>query len=181
MNIEKYTKKFSPLTEKFDCGNFIINNFIKSGDALDENQGITYIMLSDEKNYIIGYYNISVGRVDQIEIAGNQKLYKPMGGSVNINYLAIHSDFQGTKIAEVNNRKIYLGDYILRDCEKKILNLRNKVGITFVTLNSTNEGYHMYHERNSYEDFEEDMSTFVQESDKSGYKLYKWVDDIIEV
>lgn len=55
MNIEKYTKKFSPLTEKFDCGNFIINNFIKSGDALDENQGITYIMLSDEKNYIIGY------------------------------------------------------------------------------------------------------------------------------
>jgi len=72
MNIEKYTKKFSPLTEKFDCGNFIINNFIKSGDALDENQGITYIMLSDEKNYIIGYYNISVGRVDQIEVVGNR-------------------------------------------------------------------------------------------------------------
>jgi hypothetical protein len=179
MNIEKYTKNFSYLTEKFDCGNFIINNFIKSGDALDENQGITYIILSDEKDYIIGYYNISVGRVDQIEIIENENLYKLMGGSVNINYLAIHSDFQGIKIAEVNKRKIYLGDYILRDCEKKNLNLRNIVGITFVTLNSTNEGYHLYHERNSYEDFEEDMSIFAQENNKSGYKLYKWVDDII--
>lgn len=86
-----------------------------------------------------------------------------------------------TGTAALPHKNIHLGDYILRDCEKKILNLRNKVGITFVTLNSTNEGYHMYHERNSYEDFEEDMTTFVQESDKSGYKLYKWVDDIIEV
>jgi len=179
MNIVKYTKRFSSLTEKFDCGNFIINNFLKSGDALDKNQGITYVMLSDEKNYIIGYYNISVGRVDQIEIVGNEKLYKPMGGSVNINFLAIHSEFQRTQMAEFNGRKVYLGDYILRDCEKRVLGLRKNIGIAFVTLNSTQEGYHLYHERNSYEDFDEDMSNFVQDSDNSGYKLYKWVDDII--
>lgn len=179
MNIIKYTMDYFPLTDKFDCGNFVINNFLKSSDALDENQGITYIMLSDENDYIIGYYNISVGRVDQIEIVREKKLYSPMGGSVNINYLAIHSEFQGIKIAEINSRKIYLGDYILRDCEKKILKLRGEIGIAFVTLNSTEEGYHLYHERNSYEDFEDDMSTFVQESDKSCYKLYKWVDDIV--
>ena len=35
--------------------------------------------------------------------------------------------------------------------------------------------------RNSYEDFEEDMNTFVQESDQKCYKLYKCVDDIIEI
>lgn len=90
MNIEKYTKNYSFLTKEFDCGNYVISNFLKSSDALDENQGITYIMLSDEKD-------------------------------------------------------------------------------------------NLYHERNSYEDFEDDMSTFVQESDKSCYKLYKWIDDIIEV
>jgi len=137
--------------------------------------------LSEEKDYIIGYYNVSVGRVDQIEIVREEKLYIPMGGSVNINYLAIHSEFQGIKIAEINGRKIYLGDYILRDCEKKILRLRHEIGITFVTLNSTKEGYHLYHARNSYEDFEDDMSIFVEESEKSCYKLYKWVDDIIEI
>jgi len=73
-----------------------------------------------------------------------------------------------------------LGDILLNDCEKRILELRKQVGITFVTLCSTNEGYHLYKARNSYEDFEDDMSTFVQESDQKCYKLYKCVDDIIQ-
>lgn len=179
MNVFKYTPEYEVLAKNFECGNFVIDNFLKSGNALDENQGITYILLSDKKDFIIGYYNIEVGRVDQIEDIGNHVIYKPMGGSVNINYLAIHSKYQGTKIAETEGRKIYLGDYLLRDCEKRILMLRKEVGIVFVTLYSTEQGYHLYHERNSYEDFENDMSTFVQERDEKCYKLYKCVDDII--
>lgn len=179
MDIVKYTVDYVTLANSFDCGNIIINKFLKSGDALDKNQGITYVMLSEAKDFIIGYYNICAGRVDRVEIIGEEKFYEPMGGSVNINYLAIHSNFQRTQIAEYKNRKIYLGDYILRDCEKRILRLRKEIGVAFVTLNSTKEGYHLYHERNSYEDFDEDMSTFVQKSDVSCYKLYKWVDDIV--
>lgn len=99
MDIVKYTVDYVNLANEFDCGNFIINKFLKSGDALDKNQGITYVMLSDEEDFIIGYYNICVGRVDQVEIIGGEKLYEPMGGSVNINYLAIHSGFQRTQIA----------------------------------------------------------------------------------
>lgn len=179
MNIEKYTPKYEKLAKNFECGNVVIDNFLRNGDALDENQGITYVLLSDNKDFIIGYYNVEVGRVDQIEDIGDTVMYKPMGGSVNINYLAIHSKYQGTKIAEVDGRKIYLGDYILRDCEKLVLRLRKEIGIVFITLYSTEQGYHLYHERNSYEDFEDDMSTFVQESDQKCYKLYKCVDDIV--
>ena len=181
MDIVKYTSEYENLTKDFDCGNFVIDNFLKNGSALDENQGITYILLSKKKDCIIGYYNIEVGRVDQIENVGDQILYRPMGGTVNINYLAIHSKFQGRQIAEIDGRKIYLGDYLLRDCEKRILLLRKQVGIVFVTLYSTKQGYHLYHERNSYEDFEDDMSTFVRESDEECFKLYKCVDDIIGV
>jgi len=36
--------------------------------ALDFNQGITYVLLSDDKDFIIGYFNISVGRIDQIDV-----------------------------------------------------------------------------------------------------------------
>ena len=180
MEIVKYTREYIDLAKKFDCGNSVINKFLKQADALDENQGITYIMLSDKKDFIIGYYNIETGRVDMIENVGDKVLYKPMGGAININYLAIHSKYQGTKIAEVEGRKIYLGDILLNDCEQKILELRKQVGVCFITLCSTEEGYHLYHDRNSYENFEEDMSTFVQESDKSSYKLYKCVDDIVE-
>ena len=180
MNIVKYTSEHKELAKAFKCGNSVIDNFLHNGSALDENQGITYVLLSDESDFIIGFYNIEVGRVDQVEIIGKNVYYKPMGGSININYLAIHSDYQGIKIAEIDEKKIYLGDYILRDCEKKILQLRQQVGISFVTLYSTEQGYHLYHERNSYEDFEDDMNTFVQESDNKCHKLYKCVDDIID-
>lgn len=180
MNVEKYTSEYKNLIKNFTCGNVVIDNFLKNGDALDPNQGITYVLLSDQRNTIIGYYNIEVGRVDQIEDTDGNIRYIPMGGAVNINYLAIDSRYQGIKIAETEGKSIYLGDYLLRDCEKRILQLRKKVGIVFVTLYSTKQGYHLYHERNSYEDFEDDMSTFVLERDNECYKLYKCVDDIIE-
>ena len=179
MDIVKYTEKYAELAKHFECGNVVIDKILKDGSALDENQGITYILLSDNEEAIIGYYNIEVGRVDQIENIGDQEFYKPMGGTVNVNYFAIHSRYQGIKVAEIDGRKIYLGDLLLRDCEKRILELRKQVGIAFITMYSTEQGYHLYHERNSYEDFDEDMSTFVKESDKSCYKLYKWVDDVI--
>lgn len=67
----------------------------------------------------------------------------------------------------------------MHDCEQRILKLRKSVGISFVTLYSTKQGYHMYHDRNSYENFEEDMNTFVKDSDISVHKLYKCADDIV--
>lgn len=176
MEFDKLKTEYIPLTKNFSCGNIVIDNFLKNSDALDDNQGITYILLSDDKDFIIGYYNISVGRVDQIEIIGDGVRYIPMGGAANINYLAVDERLQHTQIVE--GEKFYFGDYILRDCEKKILQLREKIGMAFVTLYSTEEGYHLYHDRNCYEDFDGDMSTFVEETNKSCYKLYKWVDDI---
>lgn len=180
MNIKRYTKEFESLATQFTCGNIVIDEFLHDGSALDVNRGITYIMLSTENDYIIGYYNIENSRVDRIETVGNNDIFELMGGAININYLAIHSDFQGSLVAQDGENKIYLGDLLLRDCEKRILELREKTGISFVTLCSTNEGYHLYHERNGYEDFEKDMNTVVQESNVGCHKLYKWVDDIIE-
>lgn len=76
--------------------------------------------------------------------------------------------------------KVYLGDLLLRECEKRILKLREETGISFVTLYCTEEGYNLYHVRNGYEDFEDDINTVVQERDMGCHKLYKWVDEIVE-
>lgn len=179
MRILKFNSDFRSLAETFMCGNIIIDNFLKSSDAFDLNLGITYIMLPENEDIIIGYYNISAGRVDQIEQIGDFVRYIPMGGAININYLAIAKDYQRINITQDDTCKAYLGDYLLHDCEKRIFKLREFVGASFITLYSTKEGYHLYHERNSYENFDNDMSTFVPESDKSCYKLYKWIDDII--
>lgn len=64
-DIQKNTRK---LAQNFECGNTIIDNFLRNGNALDGNQGITYVLLSDKKDVIIGYYNIEAGRVDQIKM-----------------------------------------------------------------------------------------------------------------
>ena len=161
MNIKKYTPEYEGIAKEFTCGNIIIDNFLHDDSALDKNRGITYIMLSDEDDYIIGFYNIENGRVDRVDTIGDEDIFELMGGAININYLAIHKDLQGTLIAQTGENKIYLGDLLLRDCEKRILNLREETGITFVTVCSTAEGYHLYHIRNGYEDFEEDMNTVV--------------------
>lgn len=179
MEVCKFSREHWNLVQKFTCGNMIIDHFLKDGNALDPNQGITYLLLSADKNFIIGYYNIEAGRIDQVESIGDRKVIVPMGGAININYLAVHIAYQHTKIAESDGQRIYFGDYLLHDCEKRILKLSREVGVAFITLYSTEQGYHMYHHRNSYENFEDDMSTFVKESDRSSYKLYKCVDDII--
>ena len=179
MNIKRYTKEYEDLAKLFSCGNSIIDNFLHDGSALDVNRGITYIMLSDDMKCIIGYYNIENGRVDRVENVGDSDIFELMGGAININYLAVDNKFKGSLIAQDGEKKIYLGDLLLCDCEKRILKLREKTGISFVTVYSTEEGYHLYHVRNGYENFEDDMNTVVQESDMGCHKLYKWVDDII--
>ena len=55
MNIVKYTQEYRHLTKKFKCGNDVIDKFLHDNDALDKNQGITYLLLSDESDFIIGF------------------------------------------------------------------------------------------------------------------------------
>lgn len=106
--------------------------------------------------------------------------YTSLWGNRKYQLSRLHKQFQETKLAEIDGQKIYLGDYLFRHCERLILELHKQVGIVFITLNSTEQGYHLYHDRNSYMDFDNDMSTFVDESDYGCHKLYKCADDIIE-
>ncbi len=176
----KYTSEYSHIVFDFDCRNMVVNNFLKSSASLDKNEGVTYLMLSDNKDVVIGYYNISASRLDSVQNIGGNNVFEIMGSAAKINYLAIHKDYQGKLIDTVGNKKIYFGDLLLDHCEQKILELSKEIGISFITLCSTNEGYHLYHDRNDYEDFEDDMYMIVDESDKNCYKLYKCVDNLIE-
>ena len=51
MSFDKFKKEYIPLAKNFDCGNIVINNFLNSENALDFNQGITYVLLSDDKDF----------------------------------------------------------------------------------------------------------------------------------
>ena len=177
INILKYTKKFQRLANTFDCENQVINSFIRQDYAFDENQGITYIMVDKNMSRIIGFYTIETSRIDEEECIDSTKILKPMGGAIHINYFAMNKEFQKYKIGKINGRNIHLSDYLLTDCENRILSIRNIVGASFITLSSTEQGYNLY-KRNSYENFEDDMYIAIKEKDLYGYKMYKCIDDI---
>ena len=107
--------------------------------------------------------------------------FEPMGGTVNIAYLALDKEYHHLWLGRNRNqRNFYFGDMLLSDCERRIRGLSRDLGISFVTIYSSEEGYHMYHDRNDYEDFEEDMNTVVHDSDAGCRRLYKWVGDIAD-
>ena len=177
INIIKYTKELQNLADNFDCGNKVINRFLKQDYAFDNNQGVTYVMVNKDKSRIIGFYAIEADRIDEIEYIGDFKNFKFMGGAIHINFLALDLKYQKHQIGKLNNRNLYLSDYLLIDCKNRIAKLQSEVGIAFITLSSTEQGYNLYL-RNSYENFEDDMHIIPKDKDLDGYKMYKCIDDI---
>lgn len=179
MKICKLDKNYIHLIDDFSCGNDKLDKFIKSSDAFNPDIGVTYIMLSDDEDYIIGYYNISVGRIDYVQhISELTNVYEPMGGAFHINYLCVHKNFQRQIQLEKDNKKIYIGDILLLNCEDTILSLNQYVGASFITLFSTKQGSHLYKNRNGYELFENDMITIKNPTDAMCYKMYKCIEEI---
>ena len=139
------------LAECFHCGNIHIDNFLRSGEALNGNVCRTYVYLNDDATEIIGFYSISTGCVE-LEDAG---LLLKIGGSIHITDFALDEKYHGWEI-ESDGIKVKLSDVLLIDCIDRIKELQTKVGFAFITLNATNEGYSLY-KRNSFDEIEEDM------------------------
>lgn len=70
---------------------------------------------------------------------------------------------------------INLSDVLLDECLQRIESIRKMVGFTFVTLSSTDEGYHLY-KRNAFEDLEEDISFSVEEGDSTSRPMFRTID-----
>ena len=77
--------------------------------------------------------------------------------------------------------KYFLSDFLLDHCLETIEMLRNDyIGFSFVTLNSTREGYSLY-TRNGFEELDEDMHFSIYESDIECIPMYLALDIESEV
>ncbi len=114
---EKLTEETQTrLSRSFDCGNQCLSLFLKSHEALDDFFGKTYIMLDENNNKIIGYYNISTGHIeDEVNIR--------MGGTIYINCLALDVNYQKKKIGSS-----YISDRLLGDCLQRIMHMAKNSG-----------------------------------------------------
>lgn len=100
LNVVLYDASLQKLASSFQSGNVYLDRFIKGNESLNDAFGKTYVYLSDDKSKIIGYYNLGVGYIEQLEngkkrinfeyIRGCKKFYSPFVvcasviGSVNI-------------------------------------------------------------------------------------------------
>ena len=148
LNIRQISASDEQLALNFHCGNAYLDMFLKSSQALDDGVGKTYIWLEDDGMKIVGYYNISVGSIDYTD---GKRRYK-MGGSIHINEFALDQNYRGEELDGIK-----LSDLLLQECLNRIDYIRcEHIGFSFVTLQSTNEGYSLYL-RNDFVDIEEDM------------------------
>ncbi len=169
----QYSASMLKLADSFHSGNLYLDSFLKSNHALNDNFGKTYVLLSENQTAIIGYYNIGVGYIEQIEGSRRHK----MGGSVHINCFALDEKYHGLlRAVAPDGTKINLSDVLLDDCIQRIEALRiEHIGFTFITLSSTKEGYSLY-QRNGFDNLEQDMSFSVEESDAECTPMYLALD-----
>lgn len=98
-----------------------------------------------------------------------------MGGAIHINEFAIKQRYQGVAVTEFAN----ISDLLLDDCLERIKYIRNNhIGCSFVTLQSTKEGYSLYL-RHDFEDIEEDMGITKNQPAEDGCKAMYMVIDLV--
>ena len=173
MNVVLYDASLQKLASSFQSGNVYLDRFIKGNESLNDAFGKTYVYLSDDKSKIIGYYNLGVGYIEQLENGRRVKI----GGAVPINCFAFDEKNLGLIQKEMENGiTIKLSDFLLVECMERIERIReNHIGFSFVTLNATQEGYHLYL-RNGFEDLEADMSFSNEKSELECKSMYMAID-----
>ena len=178
LNVKKYDASFQKLASHFHSGNTYLDNFLKGYVSLDNGYGKTFIWLSNDLSDIIGYYNIGTGYIEQ-ELNNS---FSKIGGSIHINGFALDQKYRGLEQGEdESGLKYFLSDFLLDHCLETIEMLRNDyIGFSFVTLNSTREGYSLY-TRNGFEELDEDMHFSIYESDIECIPMYLALDIESEV
>lgn len=170
LNVVPYTVALQKLSKTFSSGNDHLDRFLKESVSLDDNFGKTYVWLSEKEDFIVGYYNIGTGSID--EVLPDSERYK-IGGSIHINEFALDKAFHGmTQGYTESGDKINISDLLLDDCLQRIADLRSQnVGFTFVTLCSTEEGFHLY-ARNGFEELDDGMQFSLGYEEKKCIRMY---------
>ncbi len=149
LNIKRLDSSIQKMASSFTCGNLAIDNFLKSPEALDEGVGTTYVLLSDNDDEIVGYYNFTTGSMDISDYDNRFKI----GGALHLNEFAVAEDYQGSMVDE----KKKISDLLFEDFMSRIYDIRGSVvGFSYITLRSTDRGFSLY-TRNDFDVVEDDM------------------------
>ena len=184
LKIEKYTyeseENIKLLCSSFSCGNYVIDNFLKSEDCKNPSICVTYLLLKDEDNVIdlIGYFSLSADAVLYNEY--NSMVPHFNGSAIRIQMFAIDSRFQGKRIQYNESENHTIASFMLSQCISIIENIVIKnIGVTYIILSSTKEGYNLYKYSGQFASIDEEYSlTLHEENGNECIDMYKPVFDL---
>jgi ribosomal protein S18 acetylase RimI-like enzyme len=173
LNVKPYDASLQKLASSFCSGNTYLDQFLRGSHSLDPNYGKTYVLLSDNGELIIGYYNLGMGYIEE---SADGKRFK-LGGAVHINGFAVDARFQDLLQAVLpDGSRMYLADFLLLDCIERIGEIRdNYIGCSFITLCATEEGYHLY-KRHGFEPVDEEMWFSTEDEGTPYASMYYAID-----
>ncbi len=131
------------ITDNFDCGNFILNNWLKryAIPNMQANSARTFVVC--RKNIVIGFYTLAVGSIEHISASKRVKkeLARHPIPVMILARLAVDRKFQGKNI----------GSGLLKDALLRTLQASNFAGIRAIFVHAKDEKARKFYERFEFE------------------------------
>lgn len=149
-------------TTLFNCGNFVINEFLKfkALESSNRNESKTYIFLNELENKVIGFFSlkcsaiycdISINREEnETNVEGRRTINFP---AIEIDYFAIDEEYQGLKYDETEDDEPFnLSDALFGDILGVCLEVSKIIAFKFLILYSVPDAVNFYKKHN-FEEF----------------------------
>ena len=155
LRIDKLSESNIEITGQFDCGDSDLNEFLKD-DALKhqkERIAVTYLCFYEDE--VVGYFS---WLTDAIEIMGKDKrVFKKTG----MNYRTYPAIKLGRLAIDKKYAKSGVGSYLVRIMVKNAINLSEKVGCRYITVDAYLGAKRFYKKLNFKVRHEKDQTVFM--------------------
>lgn len=157
LKLREFSKEDSFLTNDFDCGNDIVNNYLRY-ESLAFDVGKPFILTNKNENNILGFFSLTTDIVLEKNSSCNINKLKTMGSAIRIHMLGVDKKYQHKKCVNIDGQMRTLATVLLTLCCIKIQDIvDHHIGSSFIVLHSTKEGYNLYYHIGEFEKLESDM------------------------
>lgn len=138
INFVERTIKNDEMCNSFDCGNSVLDNFLRN-ESCDTDISKTYLMIEDDVK-LIGFYSLTCSSL--LEINDKNKNVESYIPAICLKMFAIDKKYQDIKITGYGHTYAH---FMLTACIDKIKEIKDHyVGAECIILNSTKDGYELY-------------------------------------
>lgn len=173
LEIVKLEQETACYIDNFDCGNHLINNYLRE-EAIEFCVAKTYLFVSSERSKLIGFFSLCADNMIESLMIDGQENLTFAGSSIRIHMFAIDKEFQGKKDLFLNNKEITYAHFLLSFCIELIQNLvKDNLGASFITLFSTKQGIGLYKNIGDFEELDSDYRMIPDAQNNDCIPMYR--------